>query len=422
MMNVSTSHKSDIAFLSNNSRNRNNSNPFVPLGLGRVSSNRFSINTTWIFNRHALSSLFVIIKQNLGTLATITESLWGLMRSNLNLIAHLITTVISLIMSGGHVAVNFIIAFLIFLTVLYYVLAASGSCYLPVAFITSLTPTSSKTNSLITHFYSIVELAISGVFVATLKLAVFYGLYTSLTHTIFGLDLVVIPSVLAALLGAVPIIGTYWAVLPGVIEIIIIRQSFTQAGLLILFHLLPTYVVDVAVYSEIRGAGHPYFTGLAIAGGIYCQGPEGALIGPILLCCFLVGMNMFRWAMDSGKEAFPVNRCGHKSHYVTPTPVTPVQGYQACGSSHTTSRFCTMSSSNKNPTLSAKFRRPIFKRRSKYQFAKNSFSMPDIADISDESFQTPEVSQQTTKPVSPATDMQHAHTSTPAHGYTRPFN
>lgn len=83
---------------------------------------------------------------------------------------------------------------LIFLTVLYYVLAASGSCYLPVAFISSLTPTFSGTNSLITHLYSTVESAISGVFVATLKLALFYGLYTSLTHIIFGLDLVIIPS------------------------------------------------------------------------------------------------------------------------------------------------------------------------------------------------------------------------------------
>ncbi|KAH8853924.1 Transmembrane protein 245 [Schistosoma japonicum] len=397
------------------------SNAFTPRGVRRISFNRFFINTTWIFNRHALSSLFVVFRQNLGTLATITESLWSLVRSNLHLIAQLITALISLIMSGGHVAMNFMIAFLIFLTVLYYVLAASGSCYLPVAFIASLTPTSSGTNSLITHLYSTVELAISGIFVATLKLALFYGLYTSLTHIIFGLDLVVIPSVLAAILGAVPIIGTYWAVLPGVIEIIIIRHSLSQAGLLILFHLLPTYVVDVAVYREIKGAGHPYFTGLAIAGGIYCQGPEGAIIGPILLCCFMVGMNMFRWAMDSSKKALSINRCDYKSHCSPPASPTTVHTYQACNSSTISGHFRTVNSFDKHPTLSTRFRRPIFKRRPKYRFNKNSLSMPDISDISDESNQTSKVNPHIAKVTSPVSSIRCAHTSTPAHENIRAF-
>uniref|UniRef100_A0A0X3NLM6 Transmembrane protein 245 n=1 Tax=Schistocephalus solidus TaxID=70667 RepID=A0A0X3NLM6_SCHSO len=106
-------------------------------------------------------------------------------------------------------------------------------------------------------------------------------------------------AVTATILGAMPIVSTYWATLPGVIELLFVRGSYWLALFLFGLHLLPHFFLDTALYSEIKGAGHPYLTGLSIAGGLYYFGAEGAFIGPILLCFLLVGVNLYRCFLTS---------------------------------------------------------------------------------------------------------------------------
>ncbi len=43
---------------------------------------------------------------------------------------------------------------------------------------------------------------------------------------------------------------------------------------------------------------------MAIAGGVYYRGLEGAFIGPIILCCLLVGIRMYNETMATTLLSF----------------------------------------------------------------------------------------------------------------------
>lgn len=248
-----------------------------------------------------------IFKQNWNTLVSVMDSVMIVLKGNLNLFFGVATATLSLLIGGGNVIMNFIIDLIIFTTALFYLLCASEDQYKPIELIKNLMPRAEPSIVLKakglksrTEFINSVDESISAVFTASLKMMAFHGLSTWLLHRLFELEVVYIPAVISALFGAVPFISPYWASLPACLDLYLSGQV-SQSMLMLVLAVVPSSFVTTAFYSEIKGAGHPYLTGLAIAGGVLVFGIEGALFGPMLLVTIRLLSLIVVYLMDTYK-------------------------------------------------------------------------------------------------------------------------
>jgi predicted PurR-regulated permease PerM len=234
---------------------------------------------------------------------SILDSLYAIVKGNLNLLITILYAVISTIFTSGFALMNFLFSFVVYITASFYLLSSSDSRYEPFQLMTDIKIFKSneqeQSNTQQQHqttrnfsrsqmLIRAIEDSIRSVFLVSFKMALFYGVYTYLINCLFGVSIIYLTSIIAAFLAFLPLLGTYWVSLPGVLELWLIQNKPIYAIFYFFMHLLPLIIsVDKAIYSEIK-VGHPYMSSLAFAGGVYCLGLEGAIIGPIVLCLFIV--------------------------------------------------------------------------------------------------------------------------------------
>ncbi|KAK2580315.1 hypothetical protein KPH14_012552 [Odynerus spinipes] len=239
-----------------------------------------------------MTSIQNFAKENIGILMSLLDSVWNIVKGNMSVILTVFTELFYIILMSGSAVLNFILSMIVFFTTLFYLLNSSGKTYKPIEVTTVCSPISCD------RFAVALQEAVIGVFAATFKLATFFGMWTWFVHNLFQVKIIYLPSAFATILGAVPFLDAYIACVPATLEL-----WFTQgpmiAILFFLFHFLPCNIVITDFYKEIKGGGHPYLTGLSIAGGVFCLGVEGAIFGPLLLCCIMVVINLSRHYLNS---------------------------------------------------------------------------------------------------------------------------
>ncbi|KAK6055210.1 hypothetical protein COOONC_07284 [Cooperia oncophora] len=78
----------------------------------------------------------------------------------------------------------------------------------------------------------------------------------------------------------------------GFLELWLVRGELSVAIVFAIMSFAPQMFVDATFYREVKFS-HPYVTGLSILGGMYWLGLQGAIIGPIILCSFLVLIHVY---------------------------------------------------------------------------------------------------------------------------------
>ena len=141
------------------------------------------------------------------------------MTGNLQFLTTIIFSLTSVIFTSGFALISFGLSFIVYCSFLFYLLSMSGSLYKPFQWLSEIiilkTEFSIMSISRSQGLTNAIEESIKSVFLASFKMASFYGLFTYSVYILFGSSIAAIPAIAAGFFAFLPILATYWASLPG---------------------------------------------------------------------------------------------------------------------------------------------------------------------------------------------------------------
>lgn len=155
-----------------------------------------------------------------------------------------------------------------------------------------ISPLADKEDALILKRMS---LAVRGVAVGTVLVAIIQGVSSAIGFSIFGFDRAVLFGVIVAIFGLIPGVGPSVVFLPAAGYLAFTGDYVGAVGLAI------WYLVAVSLIDNILGPYlmsrahpmHPFLVLLSVIGGIILLGPIGFIVGPVITSVFIVLLEIY---------------------------------------------------------------------------------------------------------------------------------